>query len=202
MQRESGDCDFPVDPAHRATDADIFWLPEEDTSSVILTFAPPAFRSSSDVLSLLNGSDLVRADDWLHHLRDLAGGQRLHLILPSDAVPGRPLAAIVPLGPDGFDRLEAVARLLASLHGREIPRDTRLTPQQLARARRMLQAADGRRNGATQQEIAEVIFKTGQLSRDEWQASSARHAVMGLLRGARDMIAGGYRKLLHHRRRP
>ncbi|WP_454919293.1 DUF2285 domain-containing protein [Xanthobacter sediminis] len=202
MRRESGDCDFPVDPAHKATDATIFWLPEEDTSSVILALAPPVFRSSSDVLSLLNGSDLVRADDGLHHLRDLAGGQRLHLILPSDAVPGRPLAAIVPLGPDGFDRLEAVARLLASLHGREIPRDTRLTPQQLARARRMLQAADGRRNGATQQEIAEVIFKTGQLSRDEWQASSARHAVMGLLRGARDMIAGGYRKLLHHRRRP
>ncbi|MGR7995788.1 DUF2285 domain-containing protein [Xanthobacter sp. ZOL 2024] len=202
MRHESGDCDFPVDPAHRATDATIFWLPEEDTSSVILALALPVFRSSSDVLSLLNGSDLVRADDGLHHLRDLAGGQRLHLILPSDAVPGRPLAAIVPLGPDGFDRLEAVARLLASLHGREVPRDTRLTQQQLARTRRMLQAADGRRNGATQQEIAAVIFKTGQLSRDEWQASSARHAVMDLLRGARDMIAGGYRKLLHHRRRP
>lgn len=201
MQRESGDCDFPVDPAHRATDADIFWLPEEDTSSVILTFAPPAFRSSSDVLSLLNGSDLVRADDGLHHLHDLANGQRLHLVFPPDAAPGRPLAAVVPLSLDGFDRLEAVARLLASLHGRNVPPDTRLTPQQLARARRMLQAADGHRTGATQKEIAEVVLDTGRLTRDEWQASSARHAVMGLLRGARAMIAGGYRKLLRHRRR-
>lgn len=201
MRHESGDCDFPVDPAHRATDADIFWLPEEDTSSVILALALPVFHYSCDMLSLLSGSELFRADDGLHHLRDLADGQRLHVVLPLDAVPGRPLAAIVPLGPDGFDRLEAVARLLASLHGREVPRDTRLTQQQLARARRMLQAADGRRNGATQQEIAEVIFKTGQLSRDDWQASSARHAVMGLLRGARAMIAGGYRKLLRHRRR-
>ncbi|MFG1195473.1 DUF2285 domain-containing protein [Xanthobacter aminoxidans] len=107
----------------------------------------------------------------------------------------------MPLSLDGFDRLEAVARLLASLHGRNVPPDTRLTPQQLARARRMLQAADGHRTGATQKEIAEVVLDSGRLTRDEWQASSARHAVMGLLRGARAMISGGYRKLLRHRRR-
>ncbi|MFG1287880.1 DUF2285 domain-containing protein [Xanthobacter versatilis] len=201
MQHESGACDFPVDPACRAADATIFWLPEEDTSSVILTVAPPAFRSSSDVLSLLKGSDLVRAEDGLHHLRDLPDGQRLHLVFPPEAAPDRPLAAVVPLSLDGFDRLEAVARLLAALHGREVTGDTRLTPQQQARARRMLQAADGRQDGASQKEIAEVVLHTGRLTRDEWQASSARHAVMGLLRGARDMIAGGYRKLLRHRRR-
>lgn len=201
MRRESGACDFPVHPEHRATDADVFWLPEEDPGSVVLTRAPPAFRSSADLRSLLTGEDVIRAADGLHHLRELGNGERLHLVLPPDLAPGQPLAAIVPLGPDGFDRLEAVHRLLASLHGRDVPRDTRMTPQQLARARRMLQAADGRRNGATQQEIADVIFNTGRLNRDEWQASSARHAVTGLLRGARDMIAGGYRKLLHHRRR-
>lgn len=98
--------------------------------------------------------------------------------------------------------MEAVARLLASLHGRVVPPDTRLTRQQLARARRMLQATDGAQAGATQQQIARVIFRTGKLTRDEWQAASARHAVMGLLRDARAMIAGGYRKLLRHRRRP
>jgi hypothetical protein len=64
----------------------------------------------------------------------------------------------------------------------------------------MLQAFDGRRAGATQQEIAQVIFNIGSLDRDEWQASSARHAVKSLLRDARAMIAGGYRRLLRHRR--
>ncbi|MGY4752585.1 DUF2285 domain-containing protein [Pannonibacter sp. Q-1] len=106
----------------------------------------------------------------------------------------------MPLGLDGFDRLEAIYRLLASLHGRVVPPDTRLTEQQKARARRMLQAFDGRRAGATQQEIAQVIFNSGRLDRDEWQASSARHAVKSLLRDARAMIAGGYRRLLRHRR--
>jgi hypothetical protein len=108
----------------------------------------------------------------------------------------------VPLGLDGFDRVEAILRLLSSLHGRKLPPDTRLTDQQRARARRMLQAFDGRRDGATQQEIAEVIFRTGKLTRDEWQAASERHAIMSLLASARAMIAGGYRKLLRHRRRP
>ncbi|SIT15077.1 DUF2285 domain-containing protein [Paracoccus saliphilus] len=115
---------------------------------------------------------------------------------------GTAVAAVIPLDLEGFDRLEAVHRLLSALHGRAIPPDTRLTRQQHARQRRMLRAFDGHRAGATQQEIAQAILKVGFLDRDEWQASSARHAIKALLRDARVMIAGGYRKLLRHRRRP
>ena len=110
-------------------------------------------------------------------------------------------AAVVPLGLEGFDRLEAVHRLLASLHQRAIPPDTRLTPQQRLRIRRMLQAHDARQSGATQKEIARGIFRTGDLSRDEWQVHSTRYAVIGLLKDARALVAGGYRRLLRHRRR-
>jgi len=108
--------------------------------------------------------------------------------------------AVVPLGLDGFDRIEAVHRFLSALHGRAIPPDTRLTRRQRTRQRRMLCAFDGERAGATQQEIAEVLFNIGHLGRDEWQASSARHRIKTLLRDARIMVAGGYRKLLRHRR--
>ena len=55
--------------------------------------------------------------------------------------------------------------------------------------------------GQTQKQIAEVLFRTGHLDRDEWQVSSARFAVSSLLREGRDLIAGGYRKLLRHQRR-
>jgi hypothetical protein len=127
---------------------------------------------------------------------DLGNGQHLQLIHDGIA----PTAAIVPLGVDGLDRLEAIHRLLAALHGRTIPPDTRLTRQQRARLRRMLQAFDGHRAGATGQEIAQVIFRVGALDRNEWQTSYARHAVKALIRDARAMIAGGYRKLLRHRR--
>lgn len=141
------------------------------------------------------------ATETSHVLHPLGGGQHIHLLLPDDAEPGTAMVALVPLGSEGFDRVEAIMRLLSSLHGRSVPPDTRLTRQQRARARRMLQAFDGRRGGATHQEIAEVIFKTGKLTRDEWQAASARHAVMDLLKGSEALIAGGYRKLLRHRRR-
>jgi hypothetical protein len=77
---------------------------------------------------------------------------------------------------------------------------TRLTAQQRARMRRMLQAFDGHRAGATGREIAQVMFRTGALDRSEWQTSSVRYAVKALIRDARTMIAGGYRKLLRHRR--
>lgn len=174
----------------------MFWLPEEETGSVILAPAPPPFAVDSIYLPDIS------PDHSPHVLHELRNGQRLHLVLPRDGSAEQPVVAVIPLSMDGFDRMEAVARLLASLHGRAIPPDTRLTRQQLARARRMLQAIDGYRAGATQQEIAEVILRIGKLNRDQWQAASARHAVAGLLAGARAMIAGGYRKLLRHRRRP
>lgn len=65
----------------------------------------------------------------------------------------------------------------------------------------MLQAHDARQSGATQKEIARGIFRTGDLSRDEWQVHSTRYAVIGLLRDAKALVAGGYRRLLRHRRR-
>ena len=130
---------------------------------------------------------------------DIGNGQHLQ-ILDCTAGDDRIAVAIVPLGLDGFDRIEAVRRFLSALQGRAIPPDTRLTRQQRIRLRRMLRAFDGHRAGATQQEIAQVILKIGPLDRDEWQASSARHTIKALLRDAHSMVAGGYRKLLRHRR--
>ncbi len=130
---------------------------------------------------------------------DIGNGQHLQ-ILDCTAGGDRIAVAIVPLGLDGFDRIEAVRRFLSALHGRAIPPDTRLTRQQRIRLRRMLRAFDGHRAGATQQEIAQVILKFGPLDRFDWQASSARHTIKALLRDAHSMVAGGYRKLLRHRR--
>lgn len=131
---------------------------------------------------------------------DLGNGQCPPVLLPPSNPQDKPLLAVIPLCIEGFDRLDSVRRLLAFLCGRAAPPDTRLTRQQRSRLRRMLQCFDGHRAGATQQDIAQVIFRIGHLRRDEWQASSARHAVKALLRDARTMIAGGYRRLLRSRR--
>lgn len=179
----------------------MFWLPEEDTGSVILTAAPASIAADSTPLPQPGQSAGQPTEHGPHILHDLSNGQRLHLALAADRSVGQPLVAVIPLGIEGFDRMEAVARLLASLHGRAIPPDTRLTRQQLARARRMLQAVDGHHAGASHREIAKVIFRLKPIRRDDWQNAPERYATMDMIKDGLAMIAGGYRKLLRHRRR-
>ncbi|MEO3415017.1 DUF2285 domain-containing protein [Roseovarius sp. CAU 1744] len=163
---------------------------------VVLQKVPEVLNRTAEPTILPEG--ITRhADDGLHHLLD-AGEQRRLQILQSDP-DTNPLVAIVPLDLDGFARLDAIYRLLAQLHGRAIPTDKRLTRQKRQRARRMLRAYDGRMAGASQREIAEVVFRLSQVSRDEWQSAPERFAVMALLRDARKMVDGGYRALLRSR---
>lgn len=195
-----GDCDFPVDPLEAPPKARVLWLPQDDTSVIVLAEAPQILAAGADS-QLATDPNSTFPDDGQDLLFELGGKERVQLLFHGADAGDAPVAALVPLSLEGFDRLESIYRLLAALHGRAVPSDTRLTRQQRARQRRMLQSFDGHRDGATQQEIARVVFRTGRLNRDEWQASSARHAVMSLLRDARALIAGGYRKLLRHRRK-
>lgn len=190
-----------MDPLQAPPKAPVFWLPEKDTSAVVLAAAPNVLTTEAGDRSPLYGVSSIIDGQGVHALHDLDTFQQIQILCIDAAAGDVPLAAIVPLDITGFDRLEAVGRLLAALHGRAIPPDTRLTRQQRVRARRMLQAFDGARDGATQLEIAQVIFRIGNTTRDEWQVSSTRHAVMSLLRDARAMAAGGYSKLLRHRHR-
>lgn len=142
-----------------------------------------------------------RAQDGLHHLLD--PGLQVRLQLLQEDPDAEAHVAIVPLDQVGFARLDAIYRLLAQLHGRTIPADKRLTRQKRLRAKRMLQAFDGRAVGASQREIAEVVFRLSRVSRDEWQSAPERFAVMALLRDARKMTEDGYLRLLgssHSRR--
>jgi len=166
---------------------------------VVLTEAPSELDDSTDGAPPNWRLDFSVENAGAEFHVPLGNGQKLQIF--DGAIMGDAIAvAVVPLSLAGFDRIEAIQRFLSALHGRAIPPDTRLTRQQRARLRRMLRAFDGHRAGATQQEIARVLLNTGRLDRDEWQASSARHAIKALLRDARAMVAGGYRKLLRHRR--
>ncbi len=190
-----------MDPLEPPPTAPVFWLPQQDTSVVVLASAPDVLIPETDYPPALSDVRSIADGQDAHALLDLDTSQQTQILRVDAAAGAGPLVAMVPLGITGFDRLEAISRLLAALHGRAVPPDRRLTRQQRARARRMLQAFDGARDGATQLEIAQVIFRVGRISRDDWQVSSTRHAVMSLLRDARAMIAGGYRKLLRHRHR-
>lgn len=139
-------------------------------------------------------------EDGTHFLFE-AGGQTIRLVRLAGVPPDVPLAALVPLDADGFDRTEAIDRLLRALLGRSVPADRRLTLQQKRRQRHMLQATDGRLNGATYRDIAGVIFGVDRVASAPWKTSALRDATTALVKDGLAMIAGGYRTLLRHRRR-
>ena len=116
---------------------------------MVLAVAPEALAEETDAPSDEKAASKGRASPIGKHLRHrLPDGTYLHLVAPLKDR-GR-LVATVPLGPEGLDRIEAIQRLLADQHRRRsIPRDTRLTAQQKARLRRVLQASDAAFHGAT-----------------------------------------------------
>ncbi|MER8779205.1 DUF2285 domain-containing protein [Mesorhizobium sp. M0977] len=129
------------------------------------------------------------------------GAAAIRVLVLGDARPDQPLAALVPLDADGLDRIEAVTRLWRALHSRRVFPDARLTAQQRRRLRYMLQAVDGSMNGASYREIANVIYGASRVAADSWKTSALRDSAIDLVKDGRAMIAGGYRRLLRHRRK-
>lgn len=131
----------------------------------------------------------------------LSGPLKMHALLLPDARALEPLAALIPIDADTQGRIETLTRFWRSTLKRPIPTDTRMTPMQRQRLRRILQAVDGRLNGATYREIAEVLFGIERLSLDHWKSSSLRDTTIDLVRDGYRLIGGGYHRLLRHRRR-
>jgi hypothetical protein len=160
---------------------------------------PPVFGSDIEPTGLKPAAAMPNPEGLsiLHS----ADGERIPVLLHGDTRLDRPLAAMIPLDADGLDRIEAVVRLWRSLHKPPAPPDLRLTWQQRWRLRRMFQAVDGRIDGASYREIAKAIYGAKRVSDSPWKTSALRDSTMALVKSGSALIAGGYRKLLHHRRR-
>lgn len=130
------------------------------------------------------------------------GAASIRLLLASGASPEKPIVAILPLGPDGLDRIDAVTRLWRAINSRSVPPDSRLTAQQRRRLRHMLQAVDGHTEGASYREIATAIFGGARVEETPWKTSALRDTTIDLVKDGLALIAGGYRTLLRRRRRP
>jgi len=65
----------------------------------------------------------------------------------------------------------------------------------------MMQALDGRSEGATYREIADAIYGATRVAIDAWKTSPLRDSTIALVRDGKAMAEGEYRQLLKHRRR-
>ncbi|HEY5820011.1 MAG TPA: DUF2285 domain-containing protein [Mesorhizobium sp.] len=73
-------------------------------------------------------------------------------------------------------------------------------PQRRRRLIEMLRATDGRRAGATYQDIAEAVFGAERESATLWKSMPLRDVVLRRVRTGLNLGAGGYRTLLHKHR--
>ncbi|CAM5613354.1 MULTISPECIES: DUF2285 domain-containing protein [Hyphomicrobiales] len=178
----------------------MFWAPEIDPGSVIVTTVPPIPGLDGGSLSGRELGDFHAGVDGLSLVYG-RGPKAVRLLLVDAALPTQPLAALVPLGADGLDRIEAVTRLWRALNKRSVPPDGRLTAQQRRRLRYMLQAVDGHMNGASYREIAAAIYGASRVGAAAWKTSALRDSTIDLVKDGAALIAGGYRKLLRSRRR-
>ena len=195
-----GGCNFEVAPTLNATETTVFWAPEADSSTVILTALPPIPGLESVAPPDLDRDAARRSADGLSIIHGL-GASTVRLLLTGDVAPDDLVAALVPLGADGLDRIEAVTRLWRACNNRPVPPDSRLTAQQRRRLRHMLQAVDGRMEGASYREIADTIYGASRVAESPWKTSALRDSTIDLVKDGLALIAGGYRKLLRHRRR-
>lgn len=110
--------------------------------------------------------------------------------------PDGPVATVMLIDQFFQDRLDAICRFRdAALHHRTSP-DTRLTPQRRQRLIESLRAIDARQAGATYQEIAEAVFGAAPVNAITWKSTPLRDTVMRRTASGRDLVAGGYRRLL------
>ncbi len=178
----------------------IYWQPDTDPGTVILTASMPLAAMAATSLPNLDPK-ATRTDPGGTSLTLRTGTATLRLLLLDEASPDTPLAALVPLDATGLDRIEALSRLWRTLNDRPLNSDTRLTEQRRQRLRQMLQAVDGHLGGATYRQIANALYGTSRVATHPWKTSALRDSTISLVKDGRALIKGDYRTLLRHRRR-
>ncbi|RDD68668.1 DUF2285 domain-containing protein [Paracoccus versutus] len=115
--------------------------------------------------------------------------------------PDQQVAAVILADDLALDRLEAVHRFWAALTGDKVPPERRrMSRQKRQRAGKSLRAVDGRKDGASYRLIAEALFPAHRITLATWKSNALRETVIRLARDGLQLVAGGYRALLHRKR--
>jgi len=183
-------------------EARLFWRPKIDPSVLTVTAEPisASHPDAFDVGQFADMVDIVR-DKRGREMCLLSGGPRqIQLEVGEGTLTKGPVRLRFDLG--GLSNIDAKLRTVTRLVSlRKLGRFTHdLFPRAPGAAKwiKAVQAYDGMAAGASQRDIAEVLFGTD-LVREEWNGRSEflRLRVQRLLNHARRMVDGGYRRHLH-----
>lgn len=186
------------DPIHDARVAHPVWR-VDPRSRAKLRAAEPS-QGDHEPFSMWNiaGPKRLVHDGRQLLLNGYAGSELLHLALGSDVQDGGPFEYVLSPSADIGDQWRTVQtqqQLLRAPHATAAVAFTRPTRLALWHMR-ALQALDGADEGASQREIATSVFGE-EIAVANWHPDSELRAqVRHLLRRARSLTAGGYRRLI------
>lgn len=189
-----GGCDFLEDPALDARIAEPVWHPEPDP----LVALAPAVNEDAEPFSLwaIPGPKTLVHDGRRLLMRTTLGRRVVRLAVALTLDHGSPFAYAVPAGPRSRRAMQAAAELDAALGAAPLDSRASAVPRTAIVHMRSLQALDAERDGASEREIAALVF--GTIDEGEvWNDSALRANVRYLLDHGRALRDGGYCDLIH-----
>ena len=176
------------------------WRWRCDPGVPVLSVAPasPDDPEALDLKALDLAVIAVRTDDGDQHVWVGDGHRRLRFAVVEGDVLAGPVRCQfhLPAPTSGVGGLESLRLLIGLRDTGRIP-STRLRPAaKSARWLQTLRAHDARRAGASQREIATLLFGAARV-REDWNGGSdyMRMRVQRLVKAAEDLVGGGYRTL-------
>lgn len=197
-----GGSTFAEDPSLEAPLARIIWHAEFDPATIfaVARSGDPSDPDSVLIERLAPWLDIARGDGATEHAV-LSDGWH-HLRLDIEGCPlARERAVVLRYRIEGLAgaqrQLLPLRRFLAFCRERRFRGALFRPDPRIARSLDVLRVHDGLASGASQREIAEVLFGHDRVAQD-WNARSdwLRSRIRRLVREARAMATGGYRRLL------
>jgi hypothetical protein len=178
----------------------VIWRWQADPTVPVLSVSPSA--SSDPEAFDLQGLGLavlvVRADDGGQHVVVSDGARRLRFAIVEGDVLASPVRCRYLLPPHsmGVGSLDGLRALIALRDTGRLPSAAGRPSLKAGRWVQIIRAHDARRQGASQRDIAVLLFGEARV-REDWTGRSdyMRMRVQRLLRAAEDLVAGGYRAL-------
>jgi hypothetical protein len=163
--------------------------------------APTVSRRYDLDLTRLAGGEFRHAPDGWHAIVPL-GGANHRLWLQELPASGSLLALELPLDSNFDIRSQAAHRFWSALEER--PLGPPLLPLSFQRRQRLIlaiRALDGWTEGNSYREIAEGLFGKHRISDRGWKTHDLRSRTIRLVQSGLNLMRGGYRALLRHRRK-